>query len=143
MADQNAPTSPRRVRAAARRAEALRMRIAGASYREIAAQLGVSHEAARQLVIKALEQVSDVSEELRAELRKLELERLDAMLRSLWQKVAAGNESAINTALRIMERRAKLAGLDTADKINISAEVVTKPTLEELIALIRPKDETA
>ncbi|MDW8293627.1 MAG: hypothetical protein RML84_11095 [Anaerolineae bacterium] len=119
------------------------MRIAGASYREIAAQLGVSHEAARKLVQKALEQVSDVSDELRAELRKLELERLDALLRSLWHKVVAGKESAINTALRIMERRAKLAGLDTADKIDISAEVVTKPTLEELIALIRPKDETA
>jgi len=42
----------------------------------------------------------------------LELERLDVMLLALWRRVQNGDERAIDRALKIEERRAKLLGLD-------------------------------
>jgi hypothetical protein len=52
--------------------------------------------------------------------RELELTRLDAMLLPLWRRVQAGEEKAIDRALRIMERRARLLGLDAPTRGELS-----------------------
>lgn len=53
------------------------------------------------------EQVTAVNEVIR-----LEVTRLDQALNAIWSDVAAGKPSAINVLLKIMERRARLLGLD-------------------------------
>lgn len=141
MADQNAPTSPRRVRAAARREEVLRLRCAGLSYRQIADQLGMSPAGVQKSLVKALQEHKDVSDQFRSELRKIQAEQLREMLRAIWTRVEQADLDAIQTTLRILERLSKLFGLDTAGQvINVNAEISTKPTLEQLIDLVRPKD---
>jgi hypothetical protein len=50
------------------------------------------------------------------ELRVLEQERLDALLRPVMLQAKDGNLRAVETALRIMERRARLLGLDLPAK---------------------------
>ena len=42
----------------------------------------------------------------------LELERLDALTLAAWPRARAGDDRAIRVVLRIMQRRAKLLGLD-------------------------------
>lgn len=50
------------------------------------------------------------------ELRSLELERLDRLLLGVWSQAAKGNQGAVDRALKIMERRARLLGLDAPTK---------------------------
>ena len=100
----------RQVRAHERHLQALELRKAGVTYEVIAGQLGYANASgARKAVLSALKATL---REPAAELRELELARLDAMLLPLWRRVQAGDEKAIDRALRIMERRARLLGLD-------------------------------
>jgi hypothetical protein len=52
--------------------------------------------------------------------RDLELQRLDALYLKAWEAVEEGDLPSIDRCLRIMERRAKLLGLDAAEKIEHS-----------------------
>ena len=49
--------------------------------------------------------------------RILEEYRLDALLAILWPQVEEGDQGAIDRALRIMQRRAALRGLDAPTKV--------------------------
>ena len=125
-------TQPERVRAAEMRAEAVKLRKMGLSYPQIAERLGYnSRQAAHQAVTTALRDIREETADDADDLRTLEAERLD----QLWQIAfteAVSNRSmrAIDTLMRIQERRAKLFGLDKsdermADAIQASAEAAT------------------
>jgi hypothetical protein len=101
-----------------RKLQALELRKAGATFQMIADQLGYrSPSGAHKAVVSALRATLREPAE---ELRELELTRLDAMLLSLWRRVQAGEERAIDRALRIMERRARLLGLDAPTRGELS-----------------------
>jgi hypothetical protein len=51
------------------------------------------------------------------EVRRIEVERLDKLMLSLWPEAQTGNIKAIETILGIMARRAKLLGLDAPTEI--------------------------
>jgi len=53
--------------------------------------------------------------------RAMELLRLDVMLHAVWGKIGAGDVRAIDTALRVGERRAKLLGLDAPVKQDMTS----------------------
>ena len=101
-----------------RQMQALELRKAGVSYAKIAEVLGYastggSHKAVSSALKKTLQEPAD-------ELRKLEVERLDAALSSIWASVKQGQYGAIDRALRIMERRARLLGLDAPTKQEVT-----------------------
>jgi hypothetical protein len=104
----------RAVIARERMVHAVMLRRAGASFRDIAAQIHVSPRAAWKLVQKAFElQRKHLAADIEV-IRDLELERLDAMLLSAW-KLMHGKDAepqtvlgAIDRVLRIQERRAKM-----------------------------------
>src|SRR4051812_5657443 len=98
--------------AAARRQKSLDLRIAGVRYRQIAAQLGVSHQTAYRDVQTALGELAAVQAGKADKLRELELERCDKLTVALWPKARSGDEKAVRTVIAVMERRAKLLGLD-------------------------------
>lgn len=52
-----------------------------------------------------------------------EIVRLDAMERALWPKVLACDLQAFDRQLRIMERRAKLLGLDAPKRIDVETRI--------------------
>ena len=91
------------------KARAVELAINGASYAAIAAEVGYSHRGtAYKAVHKALaERVTEGVDEL----RRLELARLDLLQAAVWDKALAADSAAVNTVLRIIERRAKLLGL--------------------------------
>ena len=93
-----------------RQLQALELRKAGVTYAAIAQKLGYktadgAHKAVGSALKKSIQEPADA-------LRTLEVERLDAMLLAIAAQVRGGNLGAIDRALRIMERRAKLLGLD-------------------------------
>ena len=91
---------------------ALEMRRNGYDYVTIAKVLAVSPNTASKYVRDALLQFVSEIAETTEEVRQLELARLDKMQASLEEKLGQGQLGAINTALRIMERREKLLGLE-------------------------------
>lgn len=118
-------TSSRRIRAAIREAEALSLRLAGYSYGEIASELGYANgSGAHKAVMRALEKLHPI--EKAEKLRRIEAARLDRLWRRLWAKLEEGDLSVVDRLLRIMERRARLLGLD-ANKMEIALGVERKP----------------
>lgn len=97
---------------------ALELVKAGNSWREAARISGYSdvsncHRAVKKLMDKRMVESVD-------ELRALENERLDELALSVWDAARAGNWKAMENALRIMERRAKLNGLDAPTRSELS-----------------------
>jgi hypothetical protein len=102
-----------RVRAAQLEERCLELRASGLSFREIACELGVSVSGAYKAVARGLVAANEHNREEAASLRDLEVMRLDQLQAALWeQAVDECDTRAIDRVLRIMERRAKLLGLD-------------------------------
>lgn len=128
-------TTARICRANQRQSHALQLRIGGASLEAIARQLGYKD---RTGAFKAIEAALSKSIDApAAALRELEVARLDAMLERLWMVARrpvtnekTGEEStafidedslaAMDRIFRVMERRAKLLGLDAPAKAELS-----------------------
>lgn len=98
---------------------ALELRKGGVSYAFIASELGYAspsgaHKAVMSALKKTLQEPAD-------ELRQLEVERLDALLAVMWSRKSIPDFT--DRILKIMERRAKLLGLDAPTRANISGEL--------------------
>ncbi|MCB1809624.1 MAG: hypothetical protein KDJ99_32010 [Candidatus Competibacteraceae bacterium] len=109
-------TEARRITAAERRAQALDLRLAGYSFEAIGQQLGISKQAAYKHVSTALETLHTQTDNSAEQLRALELERLDALLKGCWTAATAGDSESTRVALKVLERRAKLLGLDVSTR---------------------------
>ena len=105
-------TSRFRVGRARRGAEALELRLAGHSFAEIGRRMGVSGPRAYQLVAGELDRLNVRRFENAGELRRLEAARLDRLQAAVWDKALEGNLAAVDRALAIGARRARLLGLD-------------------------------
>jgi hypothetical protein len=101
--------------AAERRIKALDLRKSGATYAAIAKALQISNGQAHADVQHSLFQLNQLEKETVEELRRLELERLDMMTLAIAGDVRRGDLHSIDRMLRIMERRAKLLGLDAKE----------------------------
>jgi hypothetical protein len=111
------PGSKRHLQAREHEEKALELRKKGWSYNEIGAQLGISRVAAYQCVMRVLAAYeSDIKENVPA-VRRLELERCDAMTKALAKRVDKGDVRAILANLKVSERRAKLMGLDVPTRL--------------------------
>ena len=134
--------SPRKIAAAERLAKAVEMRKAGATYSLIATQLGYADESgAFRAVHRALQALNEKIAEDLTEMKRLELERLDRLMVTLWPKATQGHLASVDRVLRIMERRAKLLGLDAPTKgehkVSATFQATEEPmTLEEAQAYL-------
>ncbi len=97
--------------AAARNAQLLELRKAGFTYEAIGAVVGISRQAAHKAITRALRELAIHTAEDAAEICTLELLRLDALLSGVWTHAMGGNLGAVDRALRIAERRAKITGI--------------------------------
>lgn len=105
-------------------ADAVALRLVGLTYRDIGARLGISVSSAYNRVKRELDRVNEKSSEDALALRRLEIERLDRMWARLWPRAfreAPGVYKAMDGLLSIMERRAKLLGLDAPACHEVSA----------------------
>ena len=104
--------------------QAISLRMAGATIKQIADQLGYASEAgAYKAIMRELAQTAQGMSESTEAVRQLELKRLDQMQFPIWPSVIAGDQSAIGTALRIQERRASLLGLDAPKQIEARVRI--------------------
>ena len=128
--NDGAKTAPAKVPAASRREKALELRASGQSIRAIADKLGVSKSQVQRDIEKELQAAAEGRKKIAGLIIDLELAKLDALEKTAWEHIRAGELSAIDRVLRSMERRAKLLGLDK------TSEAGDAGSLDDLVATI-------
>ena len=127
-----------------REAEVLKLRRGGLTFDLIAKELGFKHASgAHKAYVNACKRiiVADVQE-----IRNVEVERLDIAQSAIWARVLRGEIPAIQALIRIMERRARLLGLDAPTKAQVELTVYDTGTIDaevqRLVALLdsQPKN---
>jgi len=109
--------SQRRALKEERKSEALALRVAGYNFKYIGKQVGVSTTMAFKYVNEALKESREKTGISGDKLRELELTRLDQLYLQCHKIIMNSNKetivlSASDKLIKIMERRAKLTGLD-------------------------------
>ncbi len=117
-------TKPETIEARIRAAKALELRMEGKSFDQIAEEAGYnSRQAAHDAVKRALDRIE---REPADALVKLDLERLDVLWQIQYINAQAGDVQAMAACMKIMERRARLLGLDAPIKTDNKTEVSGK-----------------
>ena len=118
----------KRVKVAERQKQCLELRRQGMSQAEIATHLGMTRQNVSVTISKALR---NHCREASEELIELEVARLDVLLQGIWARASSGNTPDVYAALKIMERRSRLLGLDAPGR---SVSVTT--TLSDLKEMV-------
>lgn len=125
------PTNPRIALAAERREKMLELRIAGASERAIAKEMNLASATVHEGLKIAVNELKERTMMLAEDVRRIELERLDKMTLALFTR--RSDPRTADTLLRIMERRARLLGLDSPTLVDTRNQtVVVKRDLDRL-----------
>jgi hypothetical protein len=113
-------TSPEVAAAKAKAAKALELRMEGKSFDAIAQEAGYnSRQAAFDAVKRSL---LAITREPAEELIRLDLERLDVLWGIQYLNAQAGDVQAMAACMKIMERRARLLGLDAPAKQEVTGK---------------------
>jgi predicted transcriptional regulator len=121
-------TSETLVKASERASQALELRKAGATYRQIGEAMGFTEQRAHQIVTHELVRLNKDRAESAEGVRTLELDRLDAIFMGQYKQAKAGHQGAVNACLSIMARRAKILGLDAPMKMAQTDPTGTQPS---------------
>ena len=95
-------------RAAERKQKVWQLKMAGASYRQIGAEVGIAWQTARIYVVERLKELDPHDPEETAQMRREESARLDGYLLNLARGIQAGDTAAIQAAIKISDRKAAL-----------------------------------
>lgn len=115
-----------------RETQAIALRKGGANFKQIGEAMGFTEQRAHALVTRVLKRMNEKLAETADEVRRMETERLDAMLLTWWTRAIGGKTTAGkiiapdiragDMVLRIMARRAKLWGLDAPEKLELAGK---------------------
>lgn len=116
--------------------EALELRAAGATFEEIGEHQGVNKSTAKRRVDAALDATL---REPADKLRELECHRLDRLFTIAYRHATSGGKGAmfgVDRCLSIMERKARLLGLDAPERrvLNVVTEDAVDVAIRELEA---------
>lgn len=105
-----------------RQQEALELRMRGMSQRAIGDAMGISQQAVAYHLKNALLEYQKDIEKNAAKIRAIELSRLERLQAAVWQPALDGNLEAVDKAIKVMDRRAKLVGLDAPKKTELTGK---------------------
>lgn len=145
-----AKSSKHRIEQAERDQKAIALRRSGMCYSEIAARVGYANRSgAYKAVMRVLEEIAKETAEDASHIRSIELQRLDDLLKAVWDTALAGDPKAIDRVLKIMDRRARFLGLDAPTKQEVSGpdgDAIriedARTVLAEAIARVTAEPET-
>ena len=109
-------TNERTIKAQENRRKAVELRRMGKTYQQIAQLLGMAKSSVHKAVTRALMDVqSEIDSDAKLVLAQ-EMDRLDNLQYGYWMQAIKGDVPSGGQILKIMERRARLLGLDKPDK---------------------------
>ena len=123
-----------------REVQALELRRAGLSYRQIAVEVGWANESSAYRAVERA--MNRVLQEPADKVRRLECERLDDWLSKLYPAIDRGEARSIEVGLKVLERRAKLLGLDSPVRIEAQVDVFDGSAIEQEVAKLAAMLET-
>lgn len=132
---QKNPASAVKLKAIELEIQALELRKAGATFRQIGAKLGCSGRGAHKAVMRALSKLIAERDRFTEELRELELQRIDQATLALARQVQSGNLGAVDRWIKLSETRRKLLGLDMPAKLQITEGDLDAAIQAELAAM--------
>src|SRR3954471_19619122 len=116
------------------RAAAVRLRVAGRDYQAIADVLGIELRKAR-MHCDAWVRSRRPAPEIQDELTKISDARLEILHEVWWPKAREGDERALDNVLKILDRRAKIMGLEVKKPSTVT--IVTAEAIVEVLGLGR------
>lgn len=113
-------TKPSTIGNTERRRQAVDLRRAGLTFNAIGKEMGISPQAAHQLVTLSLRDFRTDTAEAVEDHRRLELARLERIVEIVWPQVEEGRGDAVDRVLKVAQRKAALLGLDlkTPEAVN-------------------------
>lgn len=120
----------KRATKAEQQAEAVRLRVAGKDYGQIAEALECHPTTARKMVDRWLESRRP-AQEVTEELIKISDARLEILHDVWWGPALQGDQAALDNVLKILDRRAKIMGMEVPRSTN-----VTVVTAESIVAFL-------
>lgn len=113
---------------------AMQMKISGADWPEIAAEIGYgTAEAASRDVHAALEEALLNNEQFSTEvIRMIQLKRLDTIYQGLEPGIIRGNSKSGDVAVKVIDRIARLTGADAPLKTQTKVEVTVQDITNEI-----------
>ncbi len=116
-----------------RRSRVMQLLVAGWSYEMIAHVLSVPEARVGNIIKTELRRLSRQALRSTDEFRRVEVARCEEMLRALWPTVMNGSPRAVEVAIKVSERIARLRGLDKEveihHKIDVTVAAMTPPEL--------------
>lgn len=103
---------------------AMSLRLENMSYREIAKEMGVAKGTAHRYVRAAVKLLQEKYSEKAEMIVVLEMNKLDKLEKALQKEARKGDIKASTTILKIMERRARLIGLDAPARTEVKIDTV-------------------
>lgn len=122
---KNSRTSAFQIKRQKQIQEALDYRLQGHSYPKIAEAMGLRPTQLSTVYDWVVEGMARIIREPAEKLREMELERIDLLLAAHFADAAGGDMEKTSTVLRVMDRRAKLLGLDAPTKTEVTGVVAT------------------
>jgi hypothetical protein len=119
---------------------AFKLRLTGMSNRRIAEELRCT---VSQVEASLVRMMGGVTPELRHRTLQIELERLDVLQAAHFEKAAEGDDDATLTTLKIMERRARMLGLDAPARIDVIERALTAKEVNSTERIQQVLDEIA
>ena len=97
------------------------LRLTGLTYREISAQLGVSHVSCYRAVLRSIDRNRKQTAENVDVLRNIEQARLERLIAAADAKAQDGDIAAIDVVRKLSESLRKLNGLDAPAKTDVTS----------------------
>jgi hypothetical protein len=126
--------------------KAYQLRIGGMSPTEIGKELGIggSDEVIRMIMERYAYDASYLSSLDRQSMLFLEITRLDALQSAVWPSAMMGDPKSVDSAVKIISARAKIAGLEQVDPIvQKNLVLVMGEREEDYIAALKATGATA
>lgn len=156
-----APSRPANTLAALKQAHAVRLRAGGQSFQQVAdaylpcqahrptgavrdcpdcvGPMYAHRASAKRAVDKALEQEYAAGQDTREQLRRHQLAQIDLLLQAAMPKALGADWEAARVATRLLDRRARLLGLDAPARVTITSEL--DAAIEDLTAQLAGVDQ--
>jgi hypothetical protein len=94
----------------------LALRLAGVSIRKIGREYSLSDKQVNESLDRSLPTLSD---EMRIQLFKIDLQRLDELTTYWWQQAKSGSAVGTTLVVKLMERRSQMLGSDVAPHMRV------------------------
>jgi hypothetical protein len=110
----------------------LELRLSGITFELIAKQVGFAsagacYNAYKRALVRTLQEPADA-------VREAEVARLDRLMQGVWIAALRGEVRSVEAVLRIMDRRARLLGLDAPAKAQMEVTTYDRDSIDSEVA---------